>query len=71
MLIAQSQHESISQCMSLFLNIETSKNIPSNETKMKLKQIIMRKILDKIDEERKKKGQDSAVIVENLAMVIH
>lgn len=38
---------------------------------MKLKQIIMRKILDKIDEERKKKGQDSAVIVENLAMVIH
>ena len=71
MLIAQSQHESISQCMSLFLNIETSKNIPSNEIKMKLKQIIMRKILDKIDEERKKKGQDSAVIVENLAMVIH
>ena len=31
----------------------------------------MRRIIEKIDTERKKQGEDSAIIVENLSMVIY
>jgi hypothetical protein len=60
----------ISNTIQLFLNLDINKSVPSQPDKLAIKLDVIRSIFDKMREENKRKGPESAAIVENLCSVL-
>jgi hypothetical protein len=70
LLINHAQHDAVTQCICVFLNIETSKGIMQSEERAQLKQKVVVEILKKIEERSKHDDEESVRAVENLCMVL-
>jgi hypothetical protein len=60
----------ISNTIQLFLNLDINKSAVSQPDKLAMKVEVVRAIFKKIEEEGRRKEQDSSAIIENLCSVL-
>lgn len=62
-LIANSDNMAISNTIQLFLNLDINKNVTSQPQKLAIKCEVIRSIFQKMSDQSRKRGPDSAAIV--------